>query len=371
MALETLENNLEYIYHLSQKSLDSIPRLKSDNDYWFVRAQGGTFYQSFLVGNYIAIGWNEISLQNLEELSEEDIKAKISKHNPDILKPGAAYNQMMKFAYNIKINDLVIVPSEAPNNLLVGKVISRPFTETTDHIESATNICPYNKRIKVKWIGAIGNHDIDPELYKLLYSGHTISDANQYKKYINRGVYDAYIEDDVMSITIKVQDEEAINAYDYNSFLSKVLDIASLFSEDEQQITLRTNVQSEGPLELLGNPIVMENLSLILEWVFKFTIVGTGAWGFKKLLKAGGEISYSKDKGFLAKVNSQADANKTNAEGKSIETENQLKKWREAISIASNEDFLKAAENLRIKTPEQISDAVQKVIENDITKGIE
>lgn len=360
---EFLTNNIESIYFLSQKALENIPTLESENDYWFVRAKAGTFYQSFLVGNYIAIGWNEITLKNLEQMAEENVKEKILKHNPESEKPGAAYNQMRRFAYNIKIDDLVIVPSEAPNDLLVGKVISRPYTETDDNILSETNVCTFSKRIKVKWLGKIRNSDIDPELYKLLYSGHTISNANQYKKYINRGVYDAYIEDDIMSITIKVQDEESINAYDYNYFLTKVLEIAAIFSEEEEQrITLRTNVQSQGPIELLSNPVVMENLSLILEWVLNLAKLGTVAWAFKKLLKAGGEISFNKENGFSAKINSQAEANKTNAEARSIDTDNDIKKWREAIKIVDDERFIQSATSLKIKTPEQIANAVQETL---------
>lgn len=367
--------NLEILSQIFDIAKKKVPNVDSNTNYWFTRANKGAYFDSFNVGGYIAIGWNEISFNDLQTLSPETIKEKILEVYTKTKKPGSAYNQMMKFTSEIKIDDIVIVPSIAPNDLLVGTVTSAPYTETEENIQQETNICPFNKRIKVKWEGIIKNRDIDPSLFKLVYSGQTITDANAYKKFINRGLYDSYIEDNSMSITFKVREDENVNAFAYNQFLSSILSMAEILkNQDNQDITIRTNVQSQGPLELLGDPEIMANIGMIIEWVFKFSALGSAAWGFKKLLRAGGEISINKD-GFSAHVNGEAEANKLNADAEKtqaeaykIKNEADIQKLNTVFDIANSKEFKDAAEKLSIKIPNQITQALENTIEELIAK---
>ena len=362
---------LHVLTHIFDIAKNKLPNVNSDTNYWFIRANSGDYFNSFNIGNYIAIGWNDITFSDLETLSADTIKEKITEKYEDSKKPGSAYNQMRRFANELKINDIVIVPSAAPNNLLVGTVTSEPYTETEENIQSETNICPYNKRIKVRWVGIIHHRDIDPSLYKLVYSGQTITNANSYKKFINRGLYDSYIEDDSMSITFKVREDENVSAFAYNQFLSSILLMAEILkSKEDQDITIRTNVQSQGPLELLGDPEVMANIGMIIEWVFKFSALGSFAWGIKKLLKAGGEISINKETGLTAKINGEAgghkinaEAEKTKAEAYRIRTEADIEKLNAVFEIANSQEFKSAAEKLAIKIPVQITRALESTID--------
>lgn len=362
---------LHVLTHIFDIAKNKLPNVNSDTNYWFIRANSGDYFNSFNIGNYIAIGWNDITFSDLETLSADTIKEKITEKYEDSKKPGSAYNQMKRFANELIINDIVIVPSAAPNNLLVGTVTSEPYTETEENIQSETNICPYNKRIKVRWVGIIHHRDIDPSLYKLVYSGQTITNANSYKKFINRGLYDSYIEDDSMSITFKVREDENVSAFAYNQFLSSILLMAEILkSKEDQDITIRTNVQSQGPLELLGDPEVMANIGMIIEWVFKFSALGSFAWGIKKLLKAGGEISINKETGLTAKINGEAgghkinaEAEKTQAEAYRIRTEADIEKLNAVFEIANSQEFKSAAEKLAIKIPVQITRALESTID--------
>lgn len=368
---------LEYIDELAylfEKAKGKIPTINSSTNYWFTRANSGQYFQSFNVGNYIAIGWNEITLEDLENKPENVIKESIQEHYPDSKKPGSAYNQMMKFTYNIRIDDIVIVPSEAPNNLLVGIVTSDPYTETVENIELATNVCTFNKRRNVKWVGIILNKDIDPSLYPLVYSGQTITDANDYKKYINRVLYDSYVEEDTMSITFRVKEEEDVSAFAYNNFLTSTLNMAEVLKEeDNEDVVIRTNVQSNGPLELLGDPNVMATVGLIMKTVSILGGTGLAAYAFKKLLRGGGEITFNKENGFSAKVNGdaeanlkEAEANRINAETDRIKLETETNKLKALLEIAQSEDFRKATSKLQIEIPRQISIALETAIEETI-----
>lgn len=368
---------MEALVYLFEKAKEKIPNVNSSNNYWFTRANGGEFYDSFHIGNYIAIGWNNITLEDLEQLPEHSVKEKISELYSNVKKPGSAYNQMMKFAYNIRIDDIVIVPSAAPNNLLVGKVISSPFTETSQNIESATNICDYNKRISVEWIGIIYNKDIDPSLYPLVYSGQTITDANEYKKYINRGLYDSYIEEETMSITFKVKEEEDVSAQAYNKFLSSMLEMAETAAdEDSEDVVIRTNVQSDGPLELLGDPNVMATIGMIKETVLILGGTGMLAYGLKRLLRGGGEVSYNKETGFSAKINGdseakikEAEADKLKADAERIRMETETMKLEQLLKIAQSEDVKRSEDKLQIEIPNQIRIALDTAIKEMIEEN--
>ena len=345
----------ENIYH-------QLPSVDSSKDYWFVRAQKGQFYKSFQTGGYIAIGWNYITLDDLKNLDEDAIKGKIKEFDNRIEKPGSAYNQMMKFAYSLNIGDIVIVPSESPNDFLVGEITSRPYTESESNIESASNVCPFNKRMNVHWFGVIPNRDIDSQLYKLVYSGHTITDANAYKKFINRGLYDAYIDHDHMSITFKVQEENNIDAFEYSTFLHTVLQMVNVIKESDElqdeKVVLRTNVQSKGPIELLGHPE-------ILIPVLVFIILLTGGIAFRNLIKRNGanfEVDSKLGK-FKAQLNSDGDeaikkaqANKINAEAIAL-----------LIDKGMSPQFKGATSQLDIKAPE----VATKILQDELLESPE
>lgn len=338
--------------------LSKLPKVDSSKDYWFIRANRGEFYDSFLLGGYIAIGWNYISLEDLEKLDETSIKAKLKEFDKKMEKPGSAYNQMMRFAHQIKNGDMVIVPSQAPNDLLVGEVKSKAYTASDDKIESASNICPYNKRINVHWLGIIRNKDIDPQLYKLVYAGHTVSDASQYKKYINRGLYDAYIDGDEMSMTFRVQEEENINAFAYSTFLHKTLSMANILQEEydtHKKITLRTNVQSKGPIEFLGDP-------LVLVPVLTFLSLLLAGQKFGNVVKSrGGKIEIDLKTGKAsASMGSDGD------EAIKKATANQIKAeaLEKLIKAGATEELIKATLELDLEAPRK----AKQIIDGEVSR---
>ncbi len=355
--MEISQESINEINVLVKKMQEQLPSVDSSKDYWFVRAQRGLFFKSFLNGGYIAIGWNHITLEDLENLDEDSVKRKIKDFDKSVEKPGSAYSQMMKFAFSLNIGDIVIVPSESPNSFLVGEITGRPYTETEDKIESASNVCPFNKRINVHWLGIIPNTDIDPQLYKLVYSGHTITDANQYKKYINRGLYDAYIDRDQMSITFRVLQENNIDAFEYTNFLHSMMQmihiIENAVDSTDKKVILRTNVQSTGPIEFLGDPVT---LSILLTFASLFL----GGTAFKSIIKRNGanvEVSLKVTK-IKAQLNSDGDeaikkaqANKLNAEAIAL-----------LVDKGLSPEFEGSTSKLIIKSPEEGS----KIINNEL-----
>lgn len=47
--------------------------LNDKTNYWLVRTAGGAFYDQFVAGNYVGIGWNEISdLDSLIKVNKDE-----------------------------------------------------------------------------------------------------------------------------------------------------------------------------------------------------------------------------------------------------------------------------------------------------------
>lgn len=59
--------------------LSQVDKVKSDSNYWFVRTDYGRYFNEFFENRYIAIGWDFLSLFELQNRDEEYVRAKIIK----------------------------------------------------------------------------------------------------------------------------------------------------------------------------------------------------------------------------------------------------------------------------------------------------
>lgn len=188
-----------------------IPVLDSSIDYWLVRANSGEFYTDFNLNGYIGIGWNEITLEDIESADNDSNKLKnILKDkltfpedsDPSENKYGITAGQLLRFVNNIKKNDIVVVPSEGSERFLVGKVVGPLYELSPSQIEQYKNEeithprSDFAKRWKVSWLGWFNRSDADSALYKMIYSHATLSNINDYKPFINRALFPCYIEDE-------------------------------------------------------------------------------------------------------------------------------------------------------------------------------
>lgn len=287
-----------------QEFLEGLPHLYSNSDYWLFRANGGEYYTDFNLNNYIGIGWNDITLNDIEKSKnsidsmKKIVKAKLfsdsnssnlnestandsnvddldvddldtenlikllentelnpnetnSINNPS-RKISAIAGQLLKFYYDLKINDLVLVPSEGSEMFLVGKITSAPEqVNIPDEYENKNYAHSNFSKIRhVKWLGKFNRSDADAKLYKIIYSQHTINDANPYKPFINRALFDAYIMDDSeIHITYHVTQAANITAKSLGAFIYEYSQLFENFIENPSDLQVKVNVQSPGPVE--------------------------------------------------------------------------------------------------------------------------
>lgn len=252
-----MDNDLLSIY-----SFLRVKQIPSERNYWLIRTDSGKFFTDFITNNYVAIGWDEFSSKEyFSNHDEKKAKEQISKTYPNEQRPGYIYNQIKRFIFDIKKDDMILIPSENSSCIAFGTVIEEFYIrpEQQNIFNTHYNKCKFRKSIRVKWESMIPKEKLDPYFKMLLFTHTTISNVNDYKHFINRLLYSAYILDDITHVTFNITTNQNINVSDLLKFLTLVSqDSIDVFNQitgenlDKNSIQLKINVQSPGPVEFIG-----------------------------------------------------------------------------------------------------------------------
>lgn len=244
-----------------------------NRNYWFVRTQGGAYYDDFTNENFVGIEWDEISdVEFIRNASEEQWKETIKKHYKDVDKPGYIINQIKKFVFDIKQGDIVLIPNEKSKWIAIGEVLDNDievyeedknesdFESLLDYLDESEDKekkIVIKKRRKVKWIKTFKRSEWDPYLLNIIYSHSAVADANKYSIFIDRMLSQFYIKGDEGYFTYKINKKSNIPYSDMLSFLNnndKIMNyISNMFPElefNKEDMILKVNVQSKGPIQL-------------------------------------------------------------------------------------------------------------------------
>jgi restriction system protein len=260
----------------------NLPVINSERRYWLVRSNGGKYYNSFVLNDYIGIGWDKVDkifIGNKSVILDRDIKNLYKPKNEEKkLNYSLIAKQINRFLFEIKHGDIIITPSENSKFVAFGRVIDEQvyFVEESEFEHS--NIlkkgdeyfCPYLKRRKVEWLNKIDKQELDPYLFKLFHSHHTISEADKYAPYIDRIIDSLFIKGDQGHLILQVKQKGKIQADLLADFINStlgILDYDYLYSKNvnRKNIDIKLNVQSPGPIELIG-PI--NDILLISSFIF-------------------------------------------------------------------------------------------------------
>lgn len=61
-----------------EEILDKVDHVEKKTNYWFIRTDHGKHFEDFTKGEYIAIGWDYFTLDELQRNDKEYIKRKIA-----------------------------------------------------------------------------------------------------------------------------------------------------------------------------------------------------------------------------------------------------------------------------------------------------
>lgn len=267
------------LYNLLQCLKLPVQKIKKDMVYWFVRTESGKYYEDFLFNSYIAIGWNDINI--LSGDNDENTLKLIKEKYPDSI-PGRVLNPIKRFCLEMKVGDMVIIPSTSSATFAFGIIESEPYIEEKepqllDDYESEQ--CPYIKRRSVRWFSSLDRHRLDPHLFQFFRAHQAISNASSYADHIDRTLHTLYIKDNIAHIVLDVCTTENIPANKLIKFMSGMLHHLEEITGDpnaSNDIDVKLNVQSPGILEFIGPPLKVAVLAIIL------------------IMLVGGDISFSK-----------------------------------------------------------------------------
>ena len=239
------------------KYTDVIPATRN---YWLVRSMGGDYYSDFRVGNFIGIGYDLISLKDVKFAESKgneshrilrDIISEryaISKSAEEI-NPNYAAAQLLKFATEIKENDVVIVPGRSGDRQVsIGIVMSKIF-ETSENNDE----CPFVKRIQMKWVLNTNRSSLNPSLQLVFNSRHIVSNINHYSQFIDSASSDFYRKDDNTYLVLKVNQEEDISATDF-LFLADLIELVKEYAHENSieikpdDLKIKVYMQSPGDI---------------------------------------------------------------------------------------------------------------------------
>ncbi len=290
------------------------PEIPLERNYWLVRTMGGDYYDDFLKGNYIAIGYDEISIKDIKyslsfkegaqkKLSElVDEKANLTEEE---INSAYAAAQILKFANQIKENDVVIVPGKSEEKYVSIGIVDSEIYEKSEFKQSEK--CTFKKRINVKWTFHTTRFELNPEMYLMFNSRHIISNINDYAEFIDCTYIDYFKKDNKTFIVLRVKNKEEVNSLDL-MFINDVIELAKEYSTenslnlDLNELKIKICVQSPGDITLFSH------ISEIIALIGLLTILLNG--GGLKLEKYGFDLSTPGLPGLIKSVSEFLDRRK-------------------------------------------------------------
>lgn len=247
-------------------TVDESLTIPDSRNYWLIRTQSGTLYENFREHNFIALEYEEIGLSTISKLKKENpqefdfmiaLKAVSQKVYKDVEKArhGLIASQIARFVYEIKKNDVVIIPSGGGYSLSFGVITDTKIPSLTE-TQLAITGCLYKKRKNVKWLKEIPKNKIDPYLYKMLGSRMALSDVTPYQNVIERSLHNFFVTVDEGHLVLNVKTQENISAYELFQTGYFLLNFSKDFYKtcgidiDLQSIDLKINLNSEGKMHM-------------------------------------------------------------------------------------------------------------------------
>lgn len=252
-----------------------IPVISAEKNYWLIRTQGGRYYNDYKSNGFIAINWDDVSIEDIENLSVTELGRKVKLAYPDKRGHGRTANQLRIFSKLIKKSDTVIITSHSSNRLTIGEVLEdTPYIEIINEktLEENNHLCPFQKRKKVRWGPTYHKYEIDIELFRLLqHAQHTISSANEYADTIEGLTHNFFIRGNSAYLALRVKKDGKIPMFEFFPMGTEILNLALEFNQYSKVIQLniedietKVNVNSPGKIKLKGTVVTITVIGMLL-----------------------------------------------------------------------------------------------------------
>ncbi len=370
-------NTLDDIISAVETVAKSIPQISDYTNFWMIRSKQGVFYNEYINGEYIAIGWNALTEFILSGSDNDDYYKQILKDNnyPDKV-PGTALNKCRRFLDEIKAGDIAMVVGRSE---IAFAKIGEYFEDNSDRttaqkeleihtqIENGTYFgfnCPYKKRRHISIISKVDLSCAPPMIYKCLVSNrHSLSSLNEYADAILSCCYDLSFYSNRLILKYHVRQTKNINPIDFSLF---TLSMATLIADNSLELTGKYNLNSEGDIVFFLTNTGQEISSFLKDHLVPillgyFILFGGKTAGIEfpssintiKTLVS--DFLYRKENKRIRvaeadKIEAEAEKAKIDAERSRFELE-ELKKRTQEQSNSTVENLIQSAASLNIKVP--------------------
>lgn len=306
-------------------SFKKCPEIDASRRYWFIRTDGGRLYDAFKVGGIIGIGYPKININELiacdfsVDAQCDSLKNRISDAYPDHKRPGLVVSQLKRFTKDLKYGDLVVIPSESSNRILIGDVVDDELYEMDLYVNIGSESClesEFKKFRKVRWIKEVSKKDYNPHLFQLMNSHQAIYSADDYSQWIDQLLFDFFKKDNYYHLVLNIGSRNEITAQDLFRVCLDLLDFSevivnSVIEEDAYNIVAKVNINSPGDIELIAaTPFILGIIALVVLFV-------NGGHFVAKLDKYNFEVSLGTD-GLISRIKDFLDSNEDRKLKKSV-----------------------------------------------------
>lgn len=230
----------------------------AQRNYWMVRTMGGDYYGDFIRHGYVAFGYDEVTLDDLSALStnpnmaKEQLKAIFANRCNNISKYGYYASQLLHFYREIKVGDIVAIPSNSSAHVAIG-IVESDMYEEQNPVYDSEHICQFKKRRRVAWKVYCRRSKLPPMLQLVFGSRHPISNISSYAQYIDSMLSDCYYKDEQIHLVFRIKTTRNVNMDDFFNLYQLKLLAKQYCQEIGHPITedIDMKIQMESPGRLL------------------------------------------------------------------------------------------------------------------------
>lgn len=254
------------LYALLKSEGLPIVEITEPHHYWFIRTQGGSYFDEFFLDEFVGIGHEDVPCVEESERTDELLK-QVKINHPQATR---ILNQVYKFYREMHKGDIVIIPSASSAQFAFGCIEDDDYyTVKVSDEDIDEGKCPYTRRRKTHWIRGISKGRVDSKLYTFFRNQQTLSLVDDYSEFIERAIHPFYVKDNIAHLTLDIRTPESPDAFDIPTYMQGILYRAREIAQDLNlpneiiSARSRTNVQSAGLIELLGDPVFVALLATV------------------------------------------------------------------------------------------------------------
>lgn len=239
--------------------INKVARLRVDKKYVRIRTDYGQNFHTFYDNGFVAIGYNYVGKQRLEE-EDQSITRRLIATNEDLSDENTSekktisriYNMLHEFR-NLRRGDVVAIPSQDSNRVAFGEIADDEIYQSIE----GTLDCEYIKRRRVNWFKIVNWSDLDAKLNPLKARGDAINNVSELAEEIDIVMRNLFVKNDLAHFVINISQEEPIRLVYLVGLLQGVKTLSEQIilkyelNENINDITVKLNLQSPGFTELI------------------------------------------------------------------------------------------------------------------------